>query len=889
MKKVCALAAVAALSLVSLAGIPLPEHPRPDWERSDWINLNGEWDFGNAPDRLDQKILVPFGWGSPASGVKDLGDRGFYSRKVTVPSEWKGKRVFVIVGASDHDTTCRFAGETVGSYSGGYVPFEFELTEFVRWGEEQTLEFDVWDPSDKESRDGHYLYGKQGYGNVRGIWQTVYLEARGEEYLDSATFTPSLEDGSVFVSTAFGLPAKQAGAVEVTIAGRTERLEFAQGDLGAAKKVQLDEPRLWTLEDPYLYDVTLTHGADKVKSYFGFREIGTGKNPNGDSYVTLNGKPIYLQLCLDQSYHPEGWYTFPSDEVMKNEILISKKLALSGNRIHIKVEVPRKLYWADKLGVLIQADVPCAWGDVSEKMFEEHWKCFTAMVKRDYNHPSIYQWTLFNETWGLFSNRSLAMGLASGAGGKKRSYREGTQRRVAEAYQNARAMDPTRLIEDNSPCNMDHVVTDVNTWHSYCPGYGWERRVSDICRDTFPGSKHNYIGGLVQGDEPMMNSECGNVWGYKGSTGDCDFTWDYHLMMNAFRRHLKCAGWLYTEHHDVCNEWNGYVRFDRTWKESGFEELAGMSLQDLHRPAAIVFEGAGEQATGETLELGAKPVIPVGVSFVTDAYKGKHLSLTKRIWWRDARGKRIESAEESVPLEFVAVAWQYGKVWDVPVSLPDEPACGCVVFALKADGEEIARNFWSFATVAKVDGKVVAAKSEWSDGTAEVLGGLKLNGFGKGFFEFELAAPATGGAFVAELSSKRKNGKDYPTDAQKGDLDFMLGGGSFDHSKNPNSYPQTSVEKFPANLKVSVNGQLVKEQVLPDDPADHRGILSWLSQPHDNHLREAGSYGYLVEVPVPAEAVKDGKVTVRLESDHGLAVYGPRFGRLPLGPHIAVR
>ena len=879
----CVLAAVCS---AAFAVIPLPEHPRPDWERSEWINLNGEWDFGFAPDKLDRKILVPFGWGSPASGVKDEGDNGYYKRAVTVPASWKGKRVFVVVGASDHDTTCRFAGESVGSYSGGYVPFEFELTEFVKWGEEQTLEFDVWDPSDKEARDGHYLYGKQGYGNARGIWQTVYLEARGREYVDSATFTPSLEDGSVFVITAFGLPAKQAGAVEVTIAGRTERLEFAQGDLGAAKKVRLDEPRLWTLEDPYLYDVTLTHGADKVKSYFGFREIGTGKNPNGDSYVTLNGKPIYLQLCLDQSYHPEGWYTFPSDEVMKNEILISKKLALSGNRIHIKVEVPRKLYWADKLGVLIQADVPCAWGDVSEKMFEEHWKCFTAMVKRDYNHPSIYQWTLFNETWGLFSNRSLAMGLASGAGGKKRSYREGTQRRVAEAYQNARAMDPTRLIEDNSPCNMDHVVTDVNTWHSYCPGYGWERRVSDICRDTFPGSKHNYIGGLVQGDEPMMNSECGNVWGYKGSAGDCDFTWDYHLMMNAFRRHLRCAGWLYTEHHDVCNEWNGYVRFDRTWKETGLEELAGMTLADFHRVAFVFLEGPLGQETGRTLTSGETVTIPVGVSFTTDAYAGKRIELTAGGWNFRANGQRQEVIYHGGLNPVDGKSWQCEKVWDIAFKAPEDDTCGCLVFSLTADGKEIARNFWSFSTVAKDAAMTRPAKAEWSDGTAEVLGGLKLNGFGKGFFEFELDAPAAGGAFRAELSAKRKNGKDRPEDDRGNGLDYMLGGGSFDRSKNPNSYPQTSVEKFPANLKVYVNGALVKEQVLPDDPADHRGILSWLAQPHDGHLYEAGSYGYLVEVPVPADAVKDGKVTVRLESDRGLAVYGPRFGRYPLGPSV---
>lgn len=864
------------------AGIPLPEHPRPDWERAEWVNLNGEWDFGFAPEKYDQKILVPFGWGSPASGVKDGGDHGYYQRKIMVPTAWKGKRVFVVVGASDHDTTCRFDGETLGSYSGGYVPFEFELTDFVKWGEEQTLQFDVWDPSDKEARDGHYLFGKQGYGNVRGIWQTVYLEARGDVFIDSVAFRPERRQDGAFVEVAVSLasPAKGPENITFEIAGKTIQTAVLLGDITVHREIKLDDPHFWSLEDPYLYDVTITYGDDKVKTYFGFREIGVGYNPNGDPYVTLNGKPLYLQMCLDQSYHPEGFYTYPSDEAMKNDILISKKLALTGNRIHIKVEVPRKLYWADKLGVLIQADVPCAWGDVSEKMFEEHRKCFLAMLKRDFNHPSIYQWTLFNETWGLYSNRSLKMGLASGAGGKKRAYRADTQRRVVEAYRWAK-QDPTRIIEDNSPCNGDHVVTDVNTWHSYCPGYKWERRVAEVCAQTFPGSTYNYIGGHVQADPfmpvPMMNTECGNVWGYRGSTGDCDFTWDYHLMMNAFRRHLKCGGWLYTEHHDVCNEWNGYVRFDRTWKETGLEELAGMTLADFHRPAFIYFAGKEGHEIGEVVPAGSTLKLPVGVSFTTDAYADKKLELF-------VAGEKVGAAA-------TGKSWQCETLWEVELKFPAEPACGVKPFVLTADGKEIARNFWSYSTVAPEAMMIRPTKSEWSEGTAEVLDGLKLNGFGQGYFEYEFALPTATRSngkllFRAELSSKRKNGKDRPEGAPNTDIDYMLGGGNHDRSRSPNSYPQTSVSKFPANLKVYVNGACVKKQVLPDDPADHRGILSWLAQPFDGKLREAGSYGYLVEVPIPSDAMKEDKVMVRLESDHGLAVYGPRFGRYPFGPEF---
>ncbi|MBO7721923.1 MAG: glycoside hydrolase family 2 [Kiritimatiellae bacterium] len=881
-----ALALAAAGVSAAPAAIPLPEHPRPDWERPEWMNLNGEWDFGFAPGKYDRKISVPFGWGAPLSGVKDEGDTGYYRRSVTVPAAWKGKRVFIVVGAADHDTNCIFDGEDLGMHSGGYTPFEYELTPFVKWGEAQTLEFKVRDPSPKEAQSGHWLYGKQGYGNARGIWQTVYLEARGDVYLERVAFVPAIKDGSVTVHAVLSVPANEKTSLKIELDGKVETLPVEPGQMVISKPVKLAKPRFWTLEDPYLYDVKLTFGADVVKSYFGFRFIGVGKTANGDPCMTLNERPVYLQLTLDQSYNPEGWYTFPSDEFMKNEILISKRLALSGNRVHIKAEVPRKLYWADKLGLLIQADVPCAWGDVSEAMFEEHWKCFEGMVKRDFNHPSVYQWTLFNETWGLFSNRSLKMGLASG-GKKERQYRPWAQRKVAEAYLKAKFIDPTRLVEDNSPCNHDHVATDVNSWHAYCPGYGWEAAVDDWCRNTYAGSKRNFVTGQFQHGEPMMNSECGNVWGYAGSTGDCDFSWDYHLMINAFRRHLKCTGWLYTEHHDVCNEWNGYVRYDRSRKFDGMDELAGMEIKDFHRDAAVFMAGTPGRETGEMCAPGAKVEIPLGVSLITEKYAGKKLTLSYDGWRFNAEGVRTPCAKGSLPGEFVAKIWQCERLWNYTFVAPAEASCGCVVFTLRADGEEIARNFWSYGVTNAAAAAVVRpSKSQWSEGEAAVLGGLKVNGFGNGFFEFELEAPSEGGTFRAEVSAKRRNGKDRTDGDRVSGLDYMLGGGFYDRSKNSNSYPQTSETKYQSKLKVYVGGELVAEMTLVDDPADHRGILSWLSQPHDRKLRETGSYGWLVEAPVAASAVKNGKVTVRLEADRGAAVYGPAFGRYPLAPHV---
>ena len=885
-RPVAALIVAMFASAVSSAdtSIPLPEHPRPDWERSQWVNLNGQWDFGFEKGAYDRKITVPFGWGSALSGVKDENgkDTGYYRRTVSVPQDWKGRRVFVVVGASDYDTECLFDGKSLGRHLGGYMPFEFEITNLVKWGKEQTLEFAVWDEPLMPACESHRLFGKQGYGNVRGIWQTVYLEARGREYIDSVRFTPWIEKESdpsfpsqVLVDVMLSAPMKSTGVFRMTVDGREETVNVNAGERKFRFHVGFDKPHLWTLDDPYLYDVTLTLGDDTVKSYFGFREVGVGKNANGDPYVTLNGKPIYLQLCLDQSYHPEGYYTFPTDEYMKNEMMISKRLALSGNRVHIKAEVPRKLYWADKLGLLIQADVPNAWGEPTDAMFKEHWTCFEEMVKRDFNHPSIYQWTLFNESWGLLTHEP----------GKKRQYLPETQRRVEDAYRKAKALDSTRLIDENSVCLRDHVITDVNTWHRYMPAYEWMAKLEKVCAKTYPGSPCNYVAGRVQNNAPMMNAECGNVWGYKGSTGDCDFTWDYHAMINAFRCHLQCGGWLYTEHHDVIVEWNGYVRADRTWKETGLEDVAGMTLADFHAKAAVVMQGRLGYEIGEVVAPGAKVSIPVGVSFITDEFAGKTLTLAKSAWWFDGAGRKVSVGPAIEKGTFPAKSWQCEKQWDVEFAAPGVPACGCVVFDLFADGKKIARNFWSFSTVAPDAAMLKPTVSEWSEGTSEVMGGLKLNGFGKGYFEYEIQVPPQGGTFRVELSAKRKNWKDRP--GEDIEQEYMVGKKrTMCRSKNPNSYPQTSAEKFPANLTVRVGGKVALERVLPDDPADHRGLLSWLAQPHDGRLREAGSYGWLVEVKVPPEAVKDGKATVRLESDAGLAVYGPRFGRYPLGPMV---
>ena len=331
-------------------------------------------------------------------------------------------------------------------------------------------------------------------------------------------------------------------------------------------------------------------------------------------------------MTLDQSYHPDGFYAFPSDAFMRDEILRSRRIGLNANRLHVKIDVPRKLYWADRLGLLLMCDVPNSWGEPDGEMRGEIEHALRGMLDRDFNHPSIFAWVPFNETWGLFTKQE-----------KKRAYLPETQEWVSSIYRLAKELDPTRLVEDNSPCNHDHVATDINSWHAYLPGYEWRKHLDQVTQDTFPGSAWNFTGGRTQGGQPLLNSECGNVWGYEGSAGDVDWSWDYHQMMNEFRRYPRVCGWLYTEHHDVINEWNGYYRYDRSDKDTGIEELApGMTLRDLHSPYYV--------STGSELcrdvKLGEQVSVPLWLSFLTDRAPSRSLRLRAMLTGWNGLGQR---------------------------------------------------------------------------------------------------------------------------------------------------------------------------------------------------------------------------------------------------------
>ncbi len=895
--------------------IPLPEHPRPDFERANWQNLNGYWDFAFDKNEVgiadnwaagnkifDKKILVPFAWGSPLSEINDEADIAWYSKTITINPKWKGKRIFINIGASDWLTTVYIDGKQIGEHKGGYTPFAFEIKN-TKFGKTQNLTIRVDD-----KRREFTLYGKQGYGNARGLWQTIYLEARPQNFLENIHFTPDIDNNTVNVTVFLDRPATKNYTIQLAIEGISSPFKstIPAGKSEYSFYIAINNAHLWSLDDPYLYNVKVQVDKDLINTYFGMRKISTMNLPNTDyKYISLNNKPIYLQLALDQSYHQKGYYTFPTDEFMKNEIVLAKKIGLNGIRTHIKVDVPRKLYWADKLGLLVMSDLPNFWGQPDAVAKGESEYTIKEMIKRDYNHPAIFSWITFNETWGLKSTIEKD-------GKKQNVYLPETQKWVESVYKLAKSLDPSRLVEDNSICcGAGHTVTDINSWHEYLPGSGWEKNLKELDEKTFTGSAFHYEKGYIQTDVPNINSECGNVWGYEGSTGDVDWSWDYHRMINTFRLHPKIAGWLYTEHHDVINEWNGYYRFDRTEKETGFGDIApGMKLNDLHSDIYV--------STGNEISRSVKPneliTLPITISSMTDKVPNQKLKIKVSISGYDAIGRAKNWGIQEKTFDYTA--WMQNAIEPFMLKMPNEKALVIASIVLEnAAGNTLNHNFSTFIVEANQPkeielqngsfGKLLSfdpknfTDSKWTKKQWNVLDGLKVNGAGAGYFEYIVKIPSdikisesTQIDFVAELSAKQLFAKDMEKKLI-GNEDYMLGAKA-EPSQNPNAYPMTDESRFPTDVQFIFNGIISKTIILPNDPADSRGILSWHYQIPDKKLREAGSYGYLTTVSIPKDAIeiakKSGEIKIRLAVSEkqagGLAIFSDHFGKYPVNPTL---
>jgi beta-galactosidase/beta-glucuronidase len=552
--------------------IPRSEHPKPQFMREDWQCLNGKWQFeidltatGDAKKFFEKgkafskEITVPFCPESKLSGIenKDFMDAVWYKRTINI--ENTDKIIRLHFGAADYVTTLYVNGVLVGTHTGGYTSFFFDINDYVTEGENEIC---VWcydrirdhvNPRGKQS----FAYFSHGcvYTRTTGIWQTVWLEYLPKNYVKSVKYYPNILDGSVTVR-AF-LNGKGDFAFKTAFNGTPTgeySLKDACGEITFT--VDLTEKHLWQLGEGNLYDVEITFNEDKVTSYFGLRQVRL----DGMRFL-LNERSVFHRLVLDQGFYPDGIYTAPTDEDLKKDIILSMNAGFNGARLHEKVFEERFLYYADKLGYMVWGEF-ADWGidHTTPEAIHHFLPQWLEAVERDFNHPAIIGWCPLNEVWDLRD---------------KIPY----MKNVENIYLTTKAVDPTRPCIDVS--GGFHKKTDIYCVHDYeqdpevfRKNYEafkesdelWDRR--SFLNPAFK-NRQQYKGEAVFVSEYGGIGYCLNqgAWGYgKGVDTPEKFYALFKGVTDVILDHPKMFGLCYTQLTDVEQEQNGIYYYDRTEK-----------------------------------------------------------------------------------------------------------------------------------------------------------------------------------------------------------------------------------------------------------------------------------------------------------------------------------
>ena len=576
------------------------EYPRPQFVRENWLCLNGEWQYETDRERtgfarqlwlqpdFHETICVPFCRESRLSGI---GDTDFcncvwYRKEVDLSKlDAKGRRVLLHFGACDYQTTVWINGQKAGEHIGGYASFSFEITPYLQDGKQVITvcaEDDLCSrlqPCGKQSRqlESHGCF----YTRTTGIWQTVWIETVPEQYIRQIKFYPLPEEGAVEAE----IIAENAAGADISVC-----ISFAGKAMGTAKgkipfrscrlRIDLAETHLWELGQGNLYDVSVSLGEDRVSSYFGLRSVSVR-----DGILLLNGKPVFQRLVLDQGYYPDGIYTAPDDNALKQDVAYAMRMGFNGARLHQKVFEERFLYHCDRMGYLVWGEFP-DWGlDLtSPTAYRGILPEWLEVLNRDFNHPALIGWCPLNET-----NQRQDAALV---------------RLLADL---TRTVDPTRLYLETSGWAHIADLGDLLDFHFYEQDPEKIReKLSPLVRREAILLDSPYTKATCTGI-PTFISECGGIrwatekkgsWGYgEDPQSEEAFFERFGGILAAIMENPVIGGFCYTQLYDVEQEKNGLCTYDRQMK---FDPEKIRRL--VARPAAIETteaENSSREKTGE--------------------------------------------------------------------------------------------------------------------------------------------------------------------------------------------------------------------------------------------------------------------------------------------------
>jgi len=569
-------------------------YPRPQLVRENWLSLNGKWKFAfddenqfeNFSDEIPwtQEIVVPFPPESEASGI---GDRGYhhacwYQREFEVSPNSKTQRVLLHFGAVDYHAKVWVNGHLVAQHVGGHTPFSADITHAL--GDVHTHVVTVYaedDPHDLAKPRGKQDWQLQPhsiwYPRTTGIWQTVWLETVSATYINKIRWTPNFDGFEIGCETMIAGDLKANFTVQVKISHNGKVLADDHYKIighEAARKISLSDPGiddsrnelLWSPERPTLLDaeiLLLRDGEviDKVSSYTALRSA----HINRDRFM-LNGRPYFLRLVLDQGYWPDTMLAAPSDDALRRDVELAKAMGFNGVRKHQKIENPRYLYWADKLGLLVWEEMPSAYRftPTAVKRLVHEWE---EVIDRDYSHPCIIVWVPFNESWGVPNLTSTQ-----------------AHRNAVEAlYHLTRTFDSTRPVIGND--GWEASATDLIGIHDYdanprsiAARYGAAQQ--ELFDRRRPGGRILTLDGYPHRGQPIVLTEFGGIayakqrhseegqemWGYSQASSDDDFFVRYQQLLEVVNETPMFSGFCYTQFADTFQEANGLLFADRTPK-----------------------------------------------------------------------------------------------------------------------------------------------------------------------------------------------------------------------------------------------------------------------------------------------------------------------------------